>query len=153
MRRWACAVICCASVMAIAPSNAQPAPDVRPDFSGNDPHWIEDPVAQCWAANPHPQDGETVSWSGGCEGGLLSGQGTLTWMLGGRVTGRDQGTFRNGRLTGRGRIDAVDGTSYEGDFPGKGVLTLPDGRKVPARTVRDSSGWSIEEPIPGEEPL
>jgi len=30
-----------------------------------------------------------------------------------------------------------------------GVLTLPDGRKVPARSVREPSGWTIEEPVPG----
>jgi hypothetical protein len=29
--------------------------DGKPDLSGNDPHWIEDTVSQCGAANPHPE--------------------------------------------------------------------------------------------------
>jgi len=41
----------------------------------------------------------------------------------------------------------VDGASYDGEFPGRGVLTLPDGRKVPAQTVREFTGWTIEAPI------
>jgi hypothetical protein len=143
----------CWVLMAVAlsaPAWSQPAPDVPPDFSGNDPHWIQDRVSQCWAANPHPQENESIVWSGACESGLVSGPGTLTWIRSGRITGRDEGTFKDGRLTGRGTITSVDGTAYEGNFPGNGVLTLPDGRKVPARSVRDSSGWTIEEPIPGE---
>ena len=135
----------------VAPSWAQTAPDVPPDLSGNSPFWIQDRESQCWAANPHPQENESIAWSGMCEGGLVSGTGTLTWIRAGRITGRDQGTFKEGRLAGRGKITSVDGTAYEGNFPGDGVLTLPDGRKVPARSVRDASGWSIEEPIPGEE--
>jgi hypothetical protein len=130
---------------------AQMAPDVPPDLSGNSPFWIQDRVSMCWAANPHPRDNESIAWDGACMGGLLSGPGTLTWISQGKITGRDIGTFKDGRLSGKGRIVASDGTSYEGDFPGNGVLTLPDGRKVPARAVRDASGWAIEEPIPGEE--
>lgn len=129
------------------------AQDGAPDLSGNDPHWIEDRVAQCWAANPHPQGNESITWSGACESGLISGPGTLTWMQDGRVSGRDEGTFKDGRLTGKGKIMSIDGTTYEGDFPGMGVLTLPDGRKVRAQTVREFSGWTIEAPVPGEPPL
>ena len=134
---------------ALAPATALEAADVKPDLSGKDPRWIEDKVVHCWAGNPHPQDGEQIYWSGACENGLISGEGTLTWLQNGQITGRDIGTFKGGMLTGHGRITAVDGTSYEGEFPGTGVLTLPDGRKVPARSVREPSGWTIEEPVPG----
>jgi hypothetical protein len=127
--------------------------DARPDLSGNDPHWIEDTIAQCWAANPHPEGNETISWSGACENGLLSGPGILTWRQDGRITARDEGTFKDGRLTGRGRISMADGTTYEGDFPGFGVLTLPDGRKMRAQTVREFTGWTIEGPVPENPPL
>jgi len=153
MKRTMCGTACgmLMAAMAHAPSWGQPAPDVPPDLSGNSPYWIQDGISQCWAANPHPRENESIAWSGACEGGLVTGPGTLTWMENGRITGRDEGTFKEGRLSGRGRIIAVDGTAYEGDFPGNGVLTLPDGRKVPARSVRDASGWTIEEPIPGEE--
>ena len=145
---------CCAviAVAASAPAFAQ-NDDAKPDLSGNDPHWIEDTVAQCWAANPHPQGNETISWSGACEGDLLSGPGILTWSQNGRISGRDEGTFKDGRLTGKGRISTADGASYEGEFPGPGVLTLPDGRRIPAQTVREFTGWTIEAPVPAQPPL
>lgn len=144
MKRSIRAIACCALIMS-APSWAQL--NETPDFSGSDPHWIEDTVSQCWAANPHPQGNETISWSGACEGGVINGPGTLTWSQNGRISGRDEGTFKDGRLTGKGRISMADGASYEGEFPGPGVLTLPDGRRLPAQTVRDSTGWTIEAPI------
>jgi hypothetical protein len=140
-----------AMVALAAPALAQT--DATPDLSGNDPHWIEDRISHCWAANPHPEANETISWSGACEGGLISGPGTLTWSQNGRITGRDEGTFKDGRLTGCGRIISADGTIYEGEFPGTGVLTLPDGRKVRAQTVREFSGWTIEAPVPDSPPL
>ena len=138
----------CAALLALSAPAAAQTDEPKPDLSGNDPHWIEDTVRQCWAANPHPEGNESISWTGACEGGLISGPGTLTWSQNGRVTGRDEGTFKDGRLTGRGRIISADGTSYEGDFPGTGVLTLPDGQKLRAQTVREFSGWTIEAPIP-----
>jgi len=145
-RRTAIGAACLA--FTLAPASAQTG-QAKPDLSGKDPHWIEDKVIHCWAGNPHPQDGEAIYWSGACENGLATGEGTLTWLQNGKITGRDTGTFSGGILTGHGRITAVDGTAYEGEFPGAGVLTLPDGRKVPARSVREPSGWTIEEPVPG----
>ena len=143
----------CGVLLALAAPVLAQTDDPKPDLSGNDPHWIEDTVAQCWAANPHPEGNESISWSGACEGGLISGPGTLTWSQNGRITGRDEGTFKDGRLTGKGRIVSSDGTAYEGDFPGTGILTLPDGRKVRAQTVREFTGWTIEAPVPGDPPL
>ena len=153
MNRMMRGLVLCVLIAAGASGAAWAQTDGKPDLSGNDPHWIEDTVSQCWAANPHPEGNETISWSGACEGGSLSGAGTLTWSQNGRVTGRDEGTFREGRLTGHGRIISSDGTSYDGEFPGRGVLTLPDGRKVPAQTVREFTGWTIEAPVPGEPPV
>jgi hypothetical protein len=148
LRMAACALGLFAA--ALAPAFAVEATDVKPDLSGKDPRWIEDKVAHCWAGNPHPQPNEAIYWSGACDQNhLVTGEGTLTWLENGQITGRDVGTFKNGIMTGHGKISAVDGTSYEGDFPGTGVLTLPDGRKVPARSVREPSGWTIEEPVPG----
>jgi hypothetical protein len=146
------AIVLFVLIAAFNPSRAQTAPD-QPDLSGNDPHWIEDTVAHCWAANPHPEGGETISWSGACEGGLLSGPGTLTWSQNGRISGRDEGTFRDGRLTGHGRIISSDGTTYEGEFPGIGVLTLPSGQTVRAQSVRELNGWTIEAPVRDNPPL
>jgi hypothetical protein len=126
----------------VFPTLAQSA---APDLSGRDPHWIKDAAKDCWAANPDPEVGETVTWTGGCSKGLLSGEGTLSWYLNGRLLGFDEGTFRNGELSGHGRINQTGGTSFEGEFPGKGVLTLPDGRKIPAESIKEAAGWSIEQ--------
>jgi hypothetical protein len=128
------------------PALAQIAP---PDLSGRDPHWIKDTTKNCWAANPDPEAGESVTWTGGCTGGLVSGEGTLTWYLNGRLVGRDEGTFRNGELFGHGRIIQAGGPSFEGEFPGKGVLTLPDGQKIQAESIKETAGWSIEQAPPG----
>ena len=151
MNHSLCASICVALLAVAGTVTAQT--NERPDLSGNDPHWIEDRITHCWAANPNPEGGETVSWSGACEGGLLTGPGTLTWSREGRITGRDEGTFKDGRLTGHGRIITSDGTTYDGEFPGTGTLTLPDGQKVRAQAVRESTGWTIEAPIQDNPPL
>jgi hypothetical protein len=123
-----------------------------PDLSGRDPHWIKDPAKECWAANPTPESGETVTWTGGCEAGLLSGQGTLTWYVNGKPFGQDEGNFKEGQLSGHGRITFVDGANFEGEFPGRGTLTLPSGQKVEAVSINESAGWSIEQAAasPGE---
>ena len=95
------------------------------------------------------QAGETVTWSGGaCVGGLVNGQGTLTWYLNGRLFGRDEGTFKNGELFGHGRITRANGASFEGEFPGKGVITLANGQKVDAVSIKEAVGWSIEQAPP-----
>jgi hypothetical protein len=119
-----------------------------PDLSGNNPNWIKDNGSNCWAANPDPSPGETISWTGGCENNLLSGTGTLTWYINGKAVGRDEGTFKNGELSGHGRLSFADGASYEGDFPGKGVLTLPNGQKIQAESIHEKAGWSIEQSLP-----
>jgi hypothetical protein len=121
-----------------------------PDLSGNDPHWILDPTTGCWAADPDPEPGESISWSGGpCPDDLASGLGTITWYRNGRITGADEGTFKAGELFGHGRVATADGSLYEGDFPGTGTITLPDGTEVPARSIKETAGWSIEEVRPG----
>ena len=116
-----------------------------PDLSGNSPFWIRDPRSGCFAGNPFPAPGESIQWTGGCENGLLSGEGTLTWYAGRRIVARDVGTFVGGILSGHGRIMSVDGWSFEGEFPGTGVYTFPDGRQTPAQTLREPSGWRVEE--------
>ena len=127
------------------PALAQTA---TPDLSGRDPHWIKDAAKNCWAADPDPQAGETVTWTGACLGGLVNGEGTLTWYLNGRLFGRDEGTFKNGEIFGHGRITRANGASFEGEFPGKGVITLPGGQKVEAVSIKESVGWSIEQAPP-----
>jgi len=125
------------------------AQSATPDLSGRDPHWIKDSAKNCWAADPDPQAGETVTWTGACAGGLVKGQGTLTWYLNGRLFGRDEGAFRNGELFGHGRITRVNGASFEGEFPGKGVITLRRaGRRSTLVSIKEAVGWSIEQAPP-----
>jgi len=130
---------CVCAVLAASPAIAQP------DLSGRDPHWIRDEASRCWAANPDPEPLETISWSGGCVDMLLSGTGTLSWYLDGRLIGRDEGNFVRGELSGHGKISFADGATFEGEFPGRGVLTLPSGNRIDAVSVKESAGWSIEQ--------
>ena len=120
----------------------------NPDLSGKDPHWIQDAANLCWAADPDPQPGENIVWNGECKDGLLDGQGILSWYVNGRLVARDSGTFSKGELSGHGRINFQNGATFEGEFPGKGVITTPDGRKLPAQSIKESAGWSIEEDRP-----
>jgi len=128
---------------------AAEAQTAMPDLSGRDPHWIEDEDSACWAANPDPEPGESIMWTGPCENGLISGQGILNWYLNGRLVGRDEGNFKAGELFGHGRISSL-GASYEGEFPGRGVLTLPDGSQIEAMSVKEAAGWSIAQAPPSD---
>ena len=130
---------CFSALIAASPEIAQP------DFSGRDSHWIKDEASGCWAANPDPEPLETITWAGQCRDMLVSGQGTLSWYLDGRLMGRDEGNFVRGELSGHGKITFADGTNFEGEFPGRGVLTLPGGNRVDAVSVKESAGWSIEQ--------
>jgi hypothetical protein len=134
-RFFACLCAAAAALPAVA----------QPDFSGRDPHWIRDQTSGCWAANPDPEPLETITWSGQCRDMMLSGPGTLSWFLDGRPIGRDEGNFARGELSGHGKITFADGASFEGDFPGRGVMTLPNGNRVDAVSVKESAGWSIEQ--------
>ena len=142
----ACRFIAAFGLAALMGSSA--LAQTAPDLSGNDPNWIKDNGSNCWAANPDPSPGETIIWSGGCQNNLLNGPGTLTWYINGKAVGRDEGNFRNGELSGHGRLSFADGANYEGEFPGKGVLTLPNGQKIQAESIHEKAGWSIEQSLP-----
>jgi hypothetical protein len=133
-----------AAVLACA-ATAAPTAFAQPDFSGRDSHWIRDDATGCWAANPAPEPLETISWSGRCDNMLLSGPGILSWYLDGKLIGRDEGNFVRGELSGHGKITFGDGSNFEGEFPGRGVLTLPGGKRIDAVSVKETAGWSIEQ--------
>lgn len=106
--------------------------------------WIADQNG-CLAANPSPSGDERIEWSGTCVDGYIAGDGVLTWYRGDVITGRDSGHFEAGSLSGQGRIESFEGWSYEGAFPGSGIMHLPDGRDVPAQSLRENNGWHIEQ--------
>ena len=125
---------------AIAPNaSAQEVP------SADSPYWIEDEATGCLAANPSPVPNESIIWSGACVNGLIEGEGILTWYEGESFLGRDEGNFAAGRLSGQGKIETAEGWSYEGGFPGNGIMRFPDGVEVPAQAIGRNSGWRIQQ--------
>lgn len=85
--------------------------------------WIADGKTGCKVWNPQPVRDETVSWTGGCKGGLAEGKGVLDWLRGGKPYERDEGEWRTGRQTGEGS-QVWPGGHYRGEiFDG-----LPQGR-------------------------
>ncbi len=112
-------------------------------LSAEDPYWIADKATGCLAANPSPVPNETIVWSGACVNGLIEGEGVLTWYEVDEFLGRDSGNFSEGRLLGQGKIETAEGWSYEGRFPGSGIMRFPNGEEVPAQAVGRNSGWRI----------
>ena len=68
---------------------------------------------------------------GGClKGDCVNGQGTMSFVHGGKYIGQ----FKDGKLHGHGALVTSDGTRYIGSFKdnkfhGKGTVIFPDGRK------------------------
>ena len=116
--------------------------------------WIADSRG-CKVANPFPQPGETIQWSGSCKNGLAEGNGVLEWFVDGKPSDRYEGTLEQGWAEGRGtllreggryvgdwkrslqdgkgRYDAADGSWYLGEWQegqphGQGQYRTPDGR-------------------------
>ncbi len=64
------------------------------------------------------------------KGDCVNGQGTMSFVHGGKYTGQ----FKDGKLHGNGTLVTPDGTKYVGSFKhnrfhGKGTVIFPDGRK------------------------
>jgi hypothetical protein len=128
-----------------------------PAFAADeDVNWIADKKG-CKIANPFPQPGESVTWSGGCKNGLADGRGSMQWFIDGKPMDKFEGNLKegwadgqgtlereDGRYTGdwkrslqdgRGRFEGRDGTTYEGEWKegkphGDGQMQLPDGRLI-----------------------
>lgn len=94
--------------------------------------WSTDAKTGCRVWNSNPEPGETMSWSGACQGGLAQGRGVLQWFKDGRPNGRYEGDYRDGKVNGRGVYTWASGTRFEGEFrddrpDGPGTLTQPNG--------------------------
>jgi hypothetical protein len=93
--------------------------------------WISDKRG-CKVANPFPQAGETITWSGDCKNGYANGQGVLQWFVNGKPDDRYEGTLSMGWAEGRGVLHKGDGGKYDGEWQhslqqGMGRYEAPDG--------------------------
>lgn len=116
--------------------------------------WIAD-ANGCKVANPFPQTGETITWSGVCKNKLANGEGMLVWTVNGKIAdryegslvmgwaegkgtltreeGRYSGDWKHSLQDGNGRFDAADGSWYEGQWKngqphGQGRYRSADGK-------------------------
>ncbi len=96
----------------------------------DDVSWIADSNG-CRIANPFPQPGESVTWSGGCKNGLADGEGMMQWFIDGKPLDRYEGTLKDGWAEGKGTL-MREGGRYSGDWKhsmqdGEGRYDAPDG--------------------------
>ena len=102
---------------------------IAPDLSGG--IWATAANAPCKLWNPGPQPGETVTWSGACEGGRASGEGRAVWKTG-KGEAVYEGKYSSGRKHGKGLAIWANGRHYTGEWRngqqhGQGTGTLADG--------------------------
>ena len=126
--------------------------------------WLTDPQNKIKIWNPQPR--LSAEWSGGAKDGCADGLGVMKWFedgvlkerfegsyAKGRPEGRcrfevydskgavtlsGEGDFKDGAMSGKGKIVGKDGEKYEGNFrfgvfQGEGVQTLPDGKVLKGR--------------------
>jgi hypothetical protein len=97
----------------------------------DDAAWIAD-KSGCKVANPFPQSGESITWSGQCKNGTADGEGILQWYVDGNATDRYEGTLVDGWAEGKGTLTRADGGRYAGEWKhslqdGDGRYDGPDG--------------------------
>jgi hypothetical protein len=98
--------------------------------------------AECGVVNPHPVEGESITWTGGCKDGYADGEGVLEWLLDGTVKEHYQGTLVKGRKEGLGYERRDIGYEYEGGFKnglrdGEGTANLAMGDHYKGSWLRD----------------
>ena len=111
----------------------------------------------CFVWNPHPLDGETVSWSGGCEGGRPHGQGREVWRvppdvlpvqdLYGALCGMACSRWfaESAEREGEGVMIIGEGSCVEGMREGRWAWRLPDGwRSVGIYVDGKKSGYWVD---------
>lgn len=86
--------------------------------------WIADEKG-CKFRDMSPLPDETITWDGKCVEGRGDGKGVLTWLKFGQVTGTSVGVFKDGMLNSFGRQEIVgkgytEGTFKNGRLEGKG---------------------------------
>ncbi len=122
----------------------------------DDVAWIADSRG-CKVANPFPQPGETIKWSGECKDGLADGNGVLDWFVNGKPFDRYEGTLKQGWAEGTGTL-LREGGRYVGDWK----RSLQDGKRPLRRSRRQLvrgrvEGWPAARagrvPVAGRTPV
>ena len=97
------------------------------------PNWIVAENQPCQLHNPNPEDGEMVTWSGGCVDGKASGNGRFDWQI---SIGTEvyEGWMHDGKMHGQGVMTAPNGFHYEGEWRdgkenGQGTRSYSDGSR------------------------
>ncbi len=103
---------------------------------------IADPTSNCATSNPFPKGNERITWTGGCQNGLLDGDGVLTWYRDDRMTERNEGNFRGGEMHGEATTTFPDGSSVvgvysEGRRNGEFIVIRGDGAYIRALYQND----------------
>src|ERR1700712_5550731 len=70
----------------------------------------------CGVVNPHPVDGESITWTGGCKDGYADGEGILEWLVEGKLNSHYEGTLVKGEEEGLGYTRRASGYEYEGSY-------------------------------------
>ncbi len=100
--------------------------------TGGTGDFVADIRSGCKVWDPHPQPGESVSWSGDCVSGFAQGDGTVVWSRFGSPFEKDEGRWDQGRQSGRGSQDwgsgRYEGELSEGEPSGNGVMMLKTSR-------------------------
>ena len=105
------------------------SPAAARDAAGSEPACTGETGSGCWQEvanrpgcqvwNPHPQEEETVTWSGACADGRPSGTGELTWRYtedGQSKTTMGEGSYVDGQENGRWVLRLADGGVREGPY-------------------------------------
>lgn len=108
-----------------------------------EPKWLKDSRG-CKFLNPTPKPKESITWSGDCVDGYVSGEGVLQFLASGKPGARYEGTLQRGHLTGRGKLTTPDGVFYDGDWvdgkqEGYGKYVAADGSIY-------EGGWTAGQP-------
>jgi len=136
---WRIAVGIAIGFLLLGPASAQQGPG-----------WVTSQNG-CRAWNSVIQPNRTFTWSGACEGGLVSGQGVLQWYENGVPSDRYEGEYRDGKMNGHGIYLAASGERYEGEFKddartGHGVYLMRGGDRYEGgfqRSVLQGPGTAV----------
>ncbi len=148
MRRWTPPALLALTLLALAAGSGLAAAQAAPLPAG----WMGDSRTGCKLWNPMPQPGETVRWSGACEGGFAVGPGVTEWYEDGEPTEIVEGGRVAGHLQGKGVQTTADGARFEGTWKddrrnGPGVYTAPDGTQVTGFWVNDERVGEAGQPL------